>query len=182
LASNIILRCKNCRSRLTPPLIALLNIRDYHQVQDEDYFKKGMYYRLVESKKTYFLINTADDTGFNDHPDTSRFSGCCGPSPDGKPNQICRNCKTEIGRLTTECIFPHYIKVDTSLVTVENDEFQFFKIITHPFLTQVDPQKLLEIETIYQYSSKAESFKLLIVAIDHLQTTIPEDIKKIMNS
>ncbi len=176
-----VFRCKNCRFRLTDLLIELVEIPDYHSIHDEDYFEKGRFHKLVENNSVYYLLNVSDGQYLINHADTNRFSGCCGPSPDGLCNKICRTCKAEIGRETTECIFPHYVQVNAEQVTIEIDEIGFYRLLCHPVSQKLRNGLLPEIESLYLYSNKSEAMKMLSDEVNKLSDILPADIALLIN-
>ena len=47
-----------------------------------------------------------------DHEDGRRLQGCCGPGSTSKYNQVCSQCKQEIGVLYADCIGPHFTAIN----------------------------------------------------------------------
>lgn len=171
-----ILRCNNCHLRLTPILNELSKTKDYHSIQNEEYIVKGRFYENHEMEKGFYLLNISDCEGLEDHKEKRRFSGCCGPSPDGELNKICNNCNSEIGRETTDCLTPHYTKIKTDKVTKESDPLGFFNILCHPFSMQIGDERLKEIEALYQYSDKSTALEILVNEVTNLEGDVPPEI------
>ena len=176
----IILRGNTCQHRLTSVLTEATEVRDYSSVQDEEFFGRGQFYENHAREEGFYLLHVSDCVGLKNHGEISRFSGCCGPSPDGQLNKICFKCKAEIGRETTDCLTPHYTKIRIDKVCKEEDSLGFFNLLCHIISARLGRQKLEEIESIYQYSSKSIAFEMLVDELISQNGDLPEGLSIII--
>ncbi|MCG8576529.1 MAG: hypothetical protein MI810_16710 [Flavobacteriales bacterium] len=56
---------------------------------------------------------------FRYHEDSSRHHGCCGPSNFEQLTLICPNCKNEIGLISGDCLFPHFVGISPKGISLK---------------------------------------------------------------
>lgn len=109
------LYCKTCNERLTnAPLKQAVSVglltKDQEPLLEEGTFVLAEEVKMDGLKHAKYLVST--DALFTlDHKDSTRHSGCCGPSGTFGPNQVCPKCASEIGSLHADCIGPHFVSI-----------------------------------------------------------------------
>ena len=117
------INCKKCNQSLNYCQLTEIekinhDFRDDEELLDVDQFIVS---NKMESSFPFLkgiVLNTKSVT-LNDHEDSKRFYGCCGPSSMGKLNQVCPSCKSEIGLLVADRWASHYIGIDLSKVFIK---------------------------------------------------------------
>lgn len=115
------LYCKQCNYKLTPHSLKEAISKELSYIDEEELLKEGMYISTIEADYFFnisidYLLNSKS-TVLIDHQDSTRFNGCCGPSEFGKLNQICPQCKSEIGVLIADCWTSRFIGIDSNKVS-----------------------------------------------------------------
>lgn len=118
------LYCKKCNYKLTvtelePAPSGKANLED-----GQDLIGRGLYLNAREidihfEKPIDFLLHKAS-VNLHNHPDTGRWSGCCGPGDLSVLNQVCPQCSAEIGVLVADCWLPHFIGISEETISKES--------------------------------------------------------------
>ena len=115
------LYCKNCNTSLTISNLELTEQKELDFGDGRELLKQNKYILASEVDINFgqpieYLINTKSISLIN-HKDFKKLQGCCGPGDLGVLNQICPNCKFEIGMLIADCWIPHFIGIDINKVS-----------------------------------------------------------------
>lgn len=108
------LYCKNCNYKLTDKILVEAKKEELNYNDDVNLLPKNKFtfYSVndfgFEIKITYLInINSIKlNSNYN------KMNGCCGSSETTQYNQLCPNCKNEIGVLISDCWMPHFIGID----------------------------------------------------------------------
>lgn len=127
-----------------------------------DYGVEAGTYKLDDQQN--FIINVQDKQGLAYHSEKSRLAGCCGPSPEGKPNLICQ-CKNEIGREVTDCLTAHFIKIEKESVEVFQDKWNIFSLIKIIEEQNVSLDRIDTFFNLAKYGQERDALKYLKKAV-----------------
>ena len=115
------LYCKKCNNLLTQTPLKKSTFKEVKFIDEEELLQNGKY--IEASKIDYnfeipidYFVNT-ESILLENHKDTIRLQGCCGPGEFGKLNQVCPRCKFEIGILIADCWTSRFIGIDESKVS-----------------------------------------------------------------
>jgi hypothetical protein len=64
-----------------------------------------------------FVININDALNLRDHPDSSRFNGCCGLDGCDGPNFLCE-CGVEVATERSDCWIPHALIFEIDAIRI----------------------------------------------------------------
>jgi hypothetical protein len=110
--------CKECGSKLTDELTAipesLLCWEDGQAIMPKNNF--SFFYNKMSG--TDSIMVAIDQYHLKDHPDQSRFYGCCGSSGLDGLNKLCVNGH-EVATEVSDCFTNHYIDFDNNKVVVK---------------------------------------------------------------
>lgn len=106
--------CKECECELTPELTEIreLNLWENHlEIMNENNFC------ILHNSKlnNRSLIVAINDYNLKDHPDTSRFYGCCGSDGSNGLNKLCLNGH-EVATEFSDCKTDEHIQFDNRKV------------------------------------------------------------------
>jgi hypothetical protein len=105
--------CKVCECDLTPELteISESNLWENHlEIMNENNFCI-----LVSKLNTRSVIVAINNYNLKDHPDTSRFYGCCGSDGSNGLNKLCVNGH-EVATEFSDCKTDEHIQFDNKKV------------------------------------------------------------------
>jgi hypothetical protein len=93
-----------------------------HNHNDAPLVNKGEFllFEELDYSITVPLTHFVDMDSMNliDHKDETRLNGCCGPGFTEKYNQVCCNCKLEIGVIYADCMGSHFLAINAEQLTV----------------------------------------------------------------
>lgn len=119
--------CKNCHTKLTDELKEEQK-DNLLFIENEDVLKKGKFAFIDENdaNRNVLIVCVDEDDYLENHPDSSRFQGCCGASRFDSLNKTCSNGH-EVATIITDCWIYHYIKFDLSKVIVKEkiNDFEY---------------------------------------------------------
>jgi hypothetical protein len=164
----IFLVCKQCKTKLTAILEPCGNEKswdDYSDYCDKDFIDAGFYINDLEGN---YILNMIDKRNLNYHSDKSRLNGCCGPSEGELSNLVCR-CNTEIGREISDCITPHYTRINREQVNVIKDKWGVFSLIKNMEREKTDNEHLNHFYELLQYGDEES-------AIEYLQNNLKSNL------
>jgi hypothetical protein len=119
--------CKECEVELTNELIEISE-SDLCWEDREDIMPENNFSIVFETQiKEKSLFVSIDDYNLKDHPDSSRFQGCCGSAGCKGLNKLCLNGH-EVATEISDCWTSHYIKFCSNSIIVkqknENNSFE----------------------------------------------------------
>lgn len=120
------LYCKKCNELLTLDSLKKARTEDLKFVDGEDLLPQGTFIEALEAEYFFgvpidYLIDS-DSINLEDHKEKSRFIGCCGSSQLECLNQICPNCKNEIGIFVSDCFTSTFTGIDIDKVSLKSLE------------------------------------------------------------
>ena len=105
-------KCRSCDTTLTPQLRLLVDSAELDESDQADYVPKGFIWesdgQFHSGREGRFFVNIADVLDLQDHADSRRLSGCCGPAGIDGPNQCCE-CGAAVATLMADCWMPHAV-------------------------------------------------------------------------
>lgn len=115
------LYCKKCNQELTKGPLSQAKVSSINHGDEKDLVPLHQYVFLAEAEYNFeipidFLVNNKS-LNLDNHTESIRLQGCCGPSEFGQLNQICPNCKSEIGLLIDDCWTPRFIAIDSNKIS-----------------------------------------------------------------
>jgi len=162
---ELVFFCSQCNKRLTSVLQQVLT---FDICNPNEHLIKGTYFTSVEDENA-IIIHLDEGLGLIDHPEKSRFAGCCGPSPEGESNKICAQCHTEIGRATYDCITPHYISLCQDKVKMVHTHLAYYKKLDGLKKGGMESNKIIGIETLLKFGNEYDARKLLQQELDKMR-------------
>lgn len=117
------LYCKKCNYKLTVFELEQVSAGQANMEDQAPLIRPGLYIIAGEidinfGKPIDFLLNK-DSVKLQNHKDTKRLQGCCGPGDLNVLNQVCPNCNSEIGILIADCWLPHFIGISGETINKE---------------------------------------------------------------
>ncbi|WP_025740577.1 hypothetical protein [Aquimarina pacifica] len=117
------LYCKKCKYRIHSRALQESKYIDVQYGDGQELLPAWEYVRTDKANYNFdfpikYLVHSKSLL-LIDHEDSLRFQGCCGPSQFGELNQVCPQCKNEIGILVADCWTSHFIGIDETKVTLQ---------------------------------------------------------------
>lgn len=117
------LYCKKCNCQLTVMELELASSDQANEDDGATLIGPGLYLNASEidihfTQPIDFLVNK-QSVILRNHKDRKRLQGCCGPGDLGVLNQVCPNCKAEIGVIVEDCWLPHFVGISGKAVSKE---------------------------------------------------------------
>ena len=117
------LYCKTCNYKLTVTDLQRVFSDQVNLKDQEDLIGPGLYIHASETDIHFgpridFLVNK-ESVILHDHKDSSRLTGCCGPSDLNVLNQVCPNCSVAVGLIAADCWIPHFVGISGNAVSKE---------------------------------------------------------------
>lgn len=116
--------CKNCYKPFSNVVSeidekSLIRIDGEELLPDNSIIKTtDLEISLPENLDIFLSANS--ELNIEDHSDSKRFQGCCGPGDFSKLNQVCSNCKEEIAVLFADCWLYHFLVFDNTKIIVKD--------------------------------------------------------------
>jgi len=109
------LYCKKCNYKLTVIELQQAKANEANMDDQAPLIGPGLYIDASEIDIHFetsidFLLNI-ESIKLNNHKDSKRLQGCCGPGDLSVLNQVCPNCSAEIGVIVEDCWLPHFVGI-----------------------------------------------------------------------
>jgi len=115
--------CKECEIELTSELIEISE-KDLCWEDSKDIMPKNSFSILVNKQtNNKSLLVGLYDYNLKDHPDKTRFYGCCGSDGSHGLNKLCLN-DHEVATEVSDCWTGCYIEFDINKVTVKDENLE----------------------------------------------------------
>ena len=118
--------CEHCNAKLTRSPIHAADPKTLSSVDgdealpdDESYVSPEDFVFIFNSNLTVTHIVSTKCLRLVNHRDDSRFRGCCGPSVMDQYNQVCFQCRREIGVIYGDCCAPHFVAINANRLCTE---------------------------------------------------------------
>ena len=114
----MIRRCARCKIQVSREIAPLPDASLISTEDGSDYLPTGFYTigdEFFHSAQGHYILNMQDVINLRDHPDSSRFSGCCQLDGLNGVNKVCENGH-EIGTECSDCWMPHSIHMSPEAV------------------------------------------------------------------
>ncbi len=117
------LYCKKCNYQLTVMELQQANPDQANMDDQAPIIGSGLYINAPEIEIHFetpidFLVNIKS-VNLQNHKDSTRLYGCCGPGDLSVLNQVYPNCSAEIGVIVADCWLPHFIGISAGAVSKE---------------------------------------------------------------
>lgn len=117
------LYCKKCNELLTLNTLRKVKVEDVSLEDEIDLLPYNKFIEAYETEYNFevsidYLLNT-ESINLENHKDRSRFTGCCGSSQLKNLNQVCPNCKNEIGLIVDDCWTSRFTGIDASKISLK---------------------------------------------------------------
>lgn len=114
--------CKKCGIGLTQDLEELKGLSLLDENDEKDFLPVAYYFisngDFFTDSTSKIITNLKDLKNVKYHSDSSRLSGCCGPSGIDGLNKVCLNGH-EIGTAKEDCWMPHCLIFESELIIVD---------------------------------------------------------------
>lgn len=115
--------CATCNIKLTSKPLIEVSIAEINTTDGEELLGAGDYILadkldFILHKDITFLISKSS-VNVKHHSDTKRLHGCCGPGDLEQMSQVCSNCSSEIGTISSDCWMPHFIGVSEKAISLK---------------------------------------------------------------